>query len=253
MKTETVEKLIQLNNDFYTNNSESFSATRQGAWNGWSVTSNLLQLPNKPITVLDIACGNMRYYDFLKQNYSADFEYLGVDACLPLTKPSLQFLELNIIKDYNQLPKNFSDLSVCFGFFHHIPTINLRAKILQAIVDSCKTNGYIVISFWQFMKDERIANKVIPALRPIISSSNTLEHTTNLEQVTDLGRTADLEQGDYILDWQNNPKSLRYCHNFTDEEVDQLVACLNRVKIVDRFYADGKSNNLNCYVVLEKL
>ena len=47
------------------------------------------------------------------------------------------------------------DVAVCFGVMHHIPTQELREKLLKELSKS----KIAIVSFWQFEKDERIFNK----------------------------------------------------------------------------------------------
>ena len=69
----------------------------------------------------------------------------------------------------------------------------------------------------------------------------------------------DFEKGDYLLDWDKSGLP-RYCHNFSDEEVDKLVGefklagalKLASLEVVSDFNADGKEGNLNRYVIFKK-
>ena len=69
-------------------------------------------------------------------------------------------------------------------------------------------------------------------------------------------RKSDISQqfneGDYLLGWRNTPGAYRYCHSFSDEETDSLVASVaDKAKCVARFRADGRTGNLNEYLVLQ--
>lgn len=58
--------------------------------------------------------------------------------------------------------------------------------------------------------------------------------------------------GDFVLGWQNVPGAYRYCHSFSDIELDQLVvACGDAAEEVVRFTADGRTGEMNAYVVLQ--
>lgn len=62
-----------------------------------------------------------------------------------------------------------------------------------------------------------------------------------------------LEEGDFFLGWKDTPGQYRYCHNFTEHEIDELVSLVgNEAKVVSRFIADGRTNNLNSYLILQK-
>ena len=71
------------------------------------------------------------------------------------------------------------DVAVCFGVMHHIPTKELREKLLKELTKS----KIAIVSFWQFEKDERIFNKA--------------KETTVLAK--DKLGLQNLEEGDYFL------------------------------------------------------
>lgn len=69
-------------------------------------------------------------------------------------------------------------------------------------------------------------------------------------------RKSDISQqfneGDYLLGWRNLPGVYRYCHSFSDEEIDSLATLVaDRAKCVARFRADGRTGSLNEYLVLQ--
>ena len=67
--------------------------------------------------------------------------------------------------------------------------------------------------------------------------------------------SSQLEVGDYFLGWQNEPGLWRYCHHFSEAEIDALVAAAcedGKAEEIVRFSADGKSGAMNRYVVLRK-
>ena len=49
---------------------------------------------------------------------------------------------------------------------------------------------------------------------------------------------------------------MRYCHEADDEEIDRLVAALGHrmpdTLVVDRFKSDGRTDDLNAYIVLQR-
>ena len=79
----------------------------------------------------------------------------------------------------NTLNLNSYDVAVCFGVMHHIPTSDLRDKLLKELTKS----KIAIVSFWQFEKDARIFNKA--------------KETTKLAQEK-LG-LQNLEDNDYFL------------------------------------------------------
>lgn len=61
-----------------------------------------------------------------------------------------------------------------------------------------------------------------------------------------------LEKNDYLLGWQDQPHTWRYCHHFTQGELEDLVAQLApQARMCAQFSADGKEGNLNRYIVFQ--
>ena len=244
MNNKTIQKLRDLDNAFYRENHASFSQTRSHAWTGWDAL--IASLPHAPASVLDVACGNMRFKAFLDERIDT-FAYYGVDACASLVPDSMRelFLELDLIDELSRgtLASSLNappcDLTACFGFAHHVPSRALRAALMRALVDKTARGGTIAVSFWQFALDD--AQRV-----------KAEETTRQARQSFDVD--LDLEEGDYLLGWQNMPGAYRYCHSFDDGEVLQLVEeCGESARLVQRYSADGKTGESNAYVVLRKL
>ena len=236
MKKLTQAQLINLTSEFYEKVADSFSDTRQNAWAGWERVMAAIDLPQN-YSLLDVACGNLRFEKFLvqrgtvlepggtvlEQKGTVPKSAICVDNCellLPEDIPDfVRFENKNLFSE----KLDFSvDFAVCFGFMHHIPSFERRKDFLVMLMDNVKTGGYAALSFWQFMKDERIAKKA---------------------------KQIDFEHDDYLLGWKERDDVFRYCHNFTDEEVDEL---LKEFCVIDTFSEDGKSHNLNKYVILKK-
>ena len=133
------------------------------------------------------------------------------------------------------------DLAVCFGFMHHIPVREWRTAVLRALVECLRSGGVVCVSFWRFLDDERLARKADEA---------TVRAAESM-QLARLVRAFDA--GDRLLGWQDRQDSFRYCHHFSDAEIDALVASVaGRARAIARFQADGRSGNLNDYLVLQK-
>lgn len=276
MDLTTARELIELNNRFYAEHSASFSATRSAPWEGWSRAAELLtqlgwtrgrggdSCPCSPL-VLDLACGNLRFERFLLNALpGVDFRFHAVDACPDLAKdasqiPGATFYEMDVLGDLlddrtclsalEHTAPNLRladagipecDLAVCFGFMHHVPSFTIRASVLDALIDRTALGGIAVISFWQFMRDERLARKALAA-------------DSAARESVKLGALP-LDENDHFLGWQSNPSPLRYCHHFDESEIDELVASVGtRFREVARYSADGGSGTLNRYLMLERI
>lgn len=277
MQIETARELIALNNRFYAEHAASFSATRSAPWEGWRRLLALLRNygplrsqdaaegmgttggagPGRPYTVLDLACGNLRFEQFLAQELNeAPLHIHAVDSCpalaqeVDLTAASLAYHEIDVLDALlgecgDQLLDDVPpcDLTVCFGFMHHVPGSALRCALLHKLVEATAPGGIIAISFWRFMDDDRLARKVAESARIGSEQPPFPEYDASK-----------LDENDHFLGWQNDPSPLRYCHHFTNAEIDELVASVSgKAKEVLRYDADGASGTLNRYLVLERI
>ena len=237
MDNGTIEALRELNNAFYRAHHESFSASRGGAWPGWERVVGHLERGR----LLDVACGNLRFERFLVERFGAGaFSFTCLDSCVELVSDcaGVEFVECDVLKTLQTaeaMPAGF-DAAVSFGFMHHVPSRELRAMLLRQLVESVRPGGVVAVSFWQFMQDAKLAEK---------ARATTERGCAELDLA--------LEDGDYLLGWNEAAGAYRYCHDFSDSEIDGLAAGVSdAADVIDRFSADGRNGALNGYVVLRR-
>ncbi len=263
MDNKTAHTLVKLNNAFYAHVHDSFSQTRQSPWNGWKRLTE--EIPthfwNRTlISLLDLACGNGRFEQFLARSYPETiFDAKCIDSCDELFDTSalpqktllqLSFHHWDILNDIDEIPSNLPtvDLSACFGFFHHIPLQKWRERVLAYLASQTRPGGYIAISFWSFMNDPSFAQKANHTHQQALQWFTQNKNSLSLDQQID---ATQLQANDFFLGWQHADGVYRYCHSYTSEEIDELLATLPpSVSVVSRYFADGKNNNLNEYVIL---
>lgn len=254
MDERTQDVCIKATNDFYQKVGESFSATREAPWEGWKKLfeiPQLKELKNREFEISDFACGNMRFEEFLF-DIGCDVAMGNcIDNCRKLIPEKTPYALLYFESDLQKEPTDVEgwitnpsyeimecDLSVCFGYYHHIPTFERRVDILEKQLKSLKSGGIVAISFWNFLNDEKISAKAKEVTQ--IATSELNIHFD--------------DENDYFLGWQDEKCVYRYCHNFEEAEVDKICESVSdKAKVIAQFYADGKDNNLNNYVVLQKL
>lgn len=254
-----------------------------------AVSSVFLDQSNS--VVLDVACGNLRFEKFLASQLSErQIQVWALDSCdelLPQTcaetlvekvnadTPSkkerahitektdavdapaapdvagahlqINYLHCDVMEAIGS-SKAFTygipqaDISVSFGFMHHVPLPEWRVQLLNSLIEATKPGGFVCVSFWEFLADEGLAAKACK---------------THERALAELGpvwgfSSADFNDGDFLLGWRNTPGAYRYCHSFSTSEVDALIATIShRAECVARFRADGRTETLNEYIVLQ--
>ena len=275
MKASTVAALDRINRRFYDEQAQGFDQTRQGPWAGWAQVAEAVSerlVDARPLTVLDVGCGNGRFAQFLAQALPAvDIRWAGLDASGPLLERARSHarapnLVRPIVRSWNLLgddagppelpaPPMFwpgddddeehvqagFDLVVAFGVFHHVPG-PLQADLFTRMVDATRSGGLVVASFWQFAELDHYASRRIPWPAAVAADWITSDALT------------DLDGDDWLLRWGHESElRARYCR-FTNEEAAHGVAagCDPLLKGVQWFRADGRTSRLNLYALAER-
>lgn len=250
-------RLCALTGEFYRANAESFSQTRQSPWQGWVRLLEVMDAraaERELLRVLDVACGNLRFERYLADALpSRMLSGYAVDNCDPLVEAGernesdalsrMSFQNLDAIERLSggslreslEAPDASCDLVVSFGFMHHVPLERWRVELLRALIAKVRPGGFVAVSFWRFLNSDKLARKA--------------QETTDRARA-ELG-LPELPQNDYLLGWQDTQELYRYCHHFDEPEIERLLAMVaDSADLVSRFEADGKTGNLNEYVVL---
>ena len=250
-------RLCALTGEFYRANAESFSQTRQSPWQGWVRLLEVMDAraaERELLRMLDVACGNLRFERYLADALPGRMlSGWAVDNCEPLVEAGersefgplsrIAFQNLDVIERLSggrrweslEAPDASRDLAVSFGFMHHVPLECWRAELLRALIAKVRPGGFVAVSFWRFLNSDKLARKA--------------QETTDRARA-ELG-LPELPQNDYLLGWQDTQELYRYCHHFDEPEIERLLAMVaDSADLVSRFEADGKTGNLNEYVVL---
>lgn len=255
MNTNTVKQIISLNKEFYkkTNEGRSFSSTRQSSWVGWERLASVIKDNKKShiYSVLDIGCGNGRFYNELIRNKNwkdlleADFRYLGVDSDKEMLKEGsgkyekAVFVESDVISNFESevFVDKIYDLVVSFGVSHHIPFEELRMDWFSNLADLVKEDGILCITTWQFLKSKQFSY-----------AKKEINNGKYLIKEEDIG------VNDYFLGWNNEKELYRYCHYYDDNEIEKIMSLLNEkgLSLVETFFEDGKDRTLNKYLIFKR-
>ncbi len=235
MKAHTAQRLLALNRGFYTDFGNQFSATRARLQPG---VRRVLESLNGDESILDLGCGNGGLARALaRAGHRAP--YLGLDFSLPLLAEAesmpggfpVRFMEA----DLTQLGAISTQLSAigrwslvtAFAVLHHIPGNELRLGLLKTVHGLLAPGGRFIHSNWQFLHSERLRERIRPWIEIGLPE-------------------ADLDPGDYLLDWRSGGHGLRYVHHFGEEELAGLAAAAG-FRVLDTFHSDGREGNLAIY------
>lgn len=273
MDNATAQNLIDLNTRFYAEHAASFSTTRSAPWEGWRHVADIARerFGDTPasLRVFDLACGNLRFERFFAEQLPhTSLHVTAIDNCPALAVDTDQlarvdYRSLDILTAllaeigrgsdgaiagprtsalYTAFPRANCDLAACFGFMHHVPGAELRQAVLEHLVDSVRPGGIVIVSFWQFMNDGRIARKAARSLDLALAQPPFAGFASS-----------SLEEGDHFLGWQADDAAFRYCHHFSTAEIDRLAASVSPLAAsIAAFSADGSNHSLNRYLVLQR-
>lgn len=237
MNSETVQRLLQINREFYTQFAHSFAQSRSAARVNLEL---IMPYVGDGVKVLDVGCGNGRLAKRLDDEHFG-LHYVGVDASpqlialaravtLKRVSATLCLADVTAPKWTTALREHAPfDLTLAFAVLHHIPSFDLRCRVLRDIHGLLRADGVLVMSNWQFTHSERLKNKVV--------SFRTLDIDER-----------ELEAGDALLDWKRDGAGVRYVHLLTRDEVQSLAA-QSGFAVFEQFEADG---DLNLFSVLQR-
>ena len=249
MNRTTVERLNRLNLEFYSLRSAEFSRTRGAPWGGWGrvVEAALAGRSGERLSVVDVGCGNGRFATYLHERAPA-FDYVGVDSSAELLEIASRSLELLPGVDHELLDLDLThelpsarlcdrafDLIVAFGLLHHIPGSTTRRDLLSDLRRLLSPTGVIALGFWQFADHERFRRRLIHWA----DYNRRTDHPVDLDQ---------LEPGDHLLAWGDDPPALRYCHHADPAEVASLQEAAG-LSPSETYTADGAPGTLNLYTL----
>jgi len=241
MKRQTIDQLLTLNRDFYDAFADAFADSRPVT--DPSVTCILPYIPER-VSVLDVGCGNGRLARLLARE-RPHAAYVGLDAEAALIERAREqtrhlaiatrFHVTDVTRPgwHETFPPAHFDRAVILAMLHHIPSFDLRARILRETARLVSPAGRLIVSTWQFSSNARMRRKIVDWAE------------------VDIPKEA-LEPGDYLLDWKRGGQGLRYCHMIDEEEIERLAAASD-LRVRETFRAGGREGDLSLFAVLERL
>jgi tRNA (uracil-5-)-methyltransferase TRM9 len=233
---EVIQKIIDLNGQFYQTFAVQFSATRQRLQPGV-----LRLLPNllKAQSILDLGCGNGELARQLGDDRYTG-RYMGLDfspALLDIIQKSpptglqASFYQADLSESswVSAVQGHTFDTILAFAVLHHLPGDALRRQILRQVHSLLSPEGIFLFSNWQFLNSERLRRRIQPWEKAGLSE-------------------AEVDTGDYLLDWRSGGTGLRYVHYYQLAELNKL-AKETSFDVLETFYSDGENERLSLYQV----
>jgi len=236
VNTNTIERLIEVNRQFYQTFAQAFSDTRQRIQPG---VERVLQQVPKAADMLDLGCGNGELARRLSQ-WEYRGRYVGVDFNAALleeahrkqTPPLVaRFLQGDLTTPGWEAILGTQTFGYAFAFavLHHLPGSATRQKVVRTLREHLEPGGIFIHSHWYFLNSPRWRARIQPWEK--------------------IGLTAnDVEPGDYLLDWRHGGYGLRYVH-VPDEAELRTLAEESGFTCRESFYSDGKEGNLALYQI----
>jgi len=229
MRKQKQQEILALVKNNYQEISKHFSQTREQRM--WTEIVDIAKKIPPASKVLDVGCGNGR----LGKELKGDVDYLGVDSSsnlIDIAKKKYKYNEnykfhvLDIF-ELDKLKEKY-DYIFLVAVIQHIPSKELRVKVLNKIKSALKENGEIIISVWNLVDNKK--------------------YKKQLKKSKYLNFLKGLDQRDLLFYWKNSQGeklSLRYYHAFTAKELKKLFAkCDLKLKSFEK-------TKDNLYIVLK--
>ncbi len=234
MQDQIAARLLRLNREFYQTFGPSFAETRGRLQPG--VVRALAALPPQA-AVLDLGCGHGLLARELAGRSHAG-AYLGLDV-------DEAFVER---AKHQSLPPRFAfaavDLSgpgwaadvsgpfdevFALAILHHIPKAAMRRRFLRQVRSLAATHARLTLSVWDFCASARLRRRIVPW--------------------SAIGLTeADVDTGDYLVDWRRGGRGLRYVHRFEEAELRALAEATG-FAVAETYRSDGEDSRLGLYQI----
>lgn len=247
VEQETEQRLIALNRSFYDGFAATFSNSRGPSEPG---LERLIAQIRPHARILDLGCGQARLAQLLPPSCT----YVGVDSSAamlriamtradrstggsgagesPEVSAPITLIASDLVSDrWEGLLGEPFDWAILRAVLHHIPGHRNRLDIVRRAAAVLAPGGHILVANWQFLRIERLRRRILPW--------------------SAIGLTgADVDTGDYLLDWRRDGVGMRYAHTIDEAETKQLAVDAG-LHIAELYHADGHTNDLTLYAVLE--
>jgi SAM-dependent methyltransferase len=233
MHAAVAERLLQVNREFYQAFARPFAETRRRLQPGAAELVRGLPLD---ACVLDLGCGSGEVPRALARRLHRG-AFLGIDDCDGLLDEArgcglrqATFLLADLAAPgWPEQTHPPYDYALALAVLHHLPGESRRAEFVSSVRSLLTAQGLFAFSVWQFQTSERLRRRIVPWEAIGLAA-------------------AQVDPGDYLLDWRHGGRGLRYVHAFDDAELAALAGQAG-FRPVRTFLSDGQGGRLGRYEV----
>ena len=230
MEKQYAEFLLKKTKEDYDLIAEDFSRTREKTWE--EVEFLFKDYLTKGDKILDLGCGNGRYYRAAKETGA---DYIGVDnsdKLIKLAQGKYPGVEFQTADAFNlPFPDNYFDKVYSIAVLHHIPSKEFRSQFLQESKRVLKQGGLLILTVWKFYNKKEIFLSFKYTILKLLGKSK-------------------LDFKDILEPWGKTLE--RYYHWFSKRELKNLVKREGfKIKEID-IIKQKKGRRRNIYLIAEK-
>jgi len=154
--------------------------------------------------ILDLGCGNGRFYEMLE---GKDIEYIGVDVSkelIDIAKNKFPGVDFRV-GDAINLPfiDEYFDKVYSIALLHHIPSKEIRLRVLAEAKRVLKKNGLLILTVWNLWEKKFTRDLIFQQTKAKVLGKSKLDFK------------------DILMKWEGVDDC--YFHCFTERELKKLV------------------------------
>jgi len=230
MNLQTKKFLLKKVKEDYEKLAEIFNHTRKYLWEDFK---EFKQYVKDGDVILDLGCGNGRVFELFNDK---KINYFGVDNCEELIKKAKEKYQspnaIFLVEDALNLSfeNQKFDAIFCIAVLNHIPSKELRIKVLKNIKKVLKKDGILIMTNWNLYQKKYFPFIIKKFFLTIFSFFNLSKKK--------------LDFGDLFIPWKSKNKIIkRYYHAFTIRELSNLFKQTG-FRVIKKYYAQkGEKTN----------
>jgi ubiquinone/menaquinone biosynthesis C-methylase UbiE len=229
MKEEEARKIADETRKTYDTVARKFSDSRAKFWDELAFLAEHIERDDH---VLDIGCGNGRFFTLVAKRHAA---YTGIDYSEGLIDEAKRLHPDGTFEsgDATALPflDDTFDIAYSFAVIHHIPSNKLRAQFVREAARVLHPGSLFILTAWELWNFRNVAQLFVNAVKSV------------------LGLTT-LDIGDLMFTF-GKEKAPRYLHAFTEHALVTLINS-NGFTVIDSASIARPSGEKNIVVVARK-